>query len=368
MVGKKANGEGAIAQLENGRWRVRVMINGKRHSANTATRKEAQAKYREFHGNADKGLLPAAEKLTLNQHVERWLSDVVQPSVRARTHKGYSDVARLYILPTLGQFKLTQIQPNHVQQLYGQLSTSGLSPKSVRNAHAVLRRALGQAVDWNLVPRNVATLAHPPRVARKEVEVLSPDDVRTLIKAMRGDRWEALIATALATGMRQGELLGLRWADVDLVRRAVYVQRQLQRDGTYAEPKTAKGRRIIDLPASCVAILKEHKRVQAEERLLVGPDWQPGDLVFCTHRGRPLSQRNILRAYKLILQRAGLPDVSFHALRHTAATLLLLQGVHPKVVQERLGHSNISMTLDIYSHLIPSMGRAAADQLDALLA
>jgi len=368
VAGKKANGEGAIAQLENGRWRVRVMIDGKRHSANTATRKEAQAKYREFHGNADKGLLPASEKLTLSQHIERWLSDVVQPSVRSRTHKGYSDVARRLILPTLGKMKLTQIQPNHVQQLYGQLTASGLAPQSVRNVHAVLRRALGQAVDWNLVPRNVAALAKPPRVARREVEVLSPDEVRTLIAAVRGDRWEALIATALATGMRQGELLGLKWADVDLTRRVLHVQRQLQRDGTFEEPKTTKGRRTIDLPASCVAILKEHRRQQTEERLLVGPEWQHDDLIFCTHQGKPLSQRNVLRAYKLVLSRASLPDVSFHALRHTAATLLLLQGVHPKVVQERLGHSNISMTLDIYSHLIPSMGRAAADQLDALLA
>jgi len=215
---KKANGEGSITQMENGRWRVRVMIDGKRHSAYTATRKEAQAKYREFHGNADRGLLPSPEKLTLDRHLERWLADVVQPSVRPRTHKGYSDVARLHLLPTLGKVKLTQLQPNQVQQLYGQLTASGLAPKSVRNVHAVLRRALNQAVDWNLVPRNVATLAKPPRVARKEVEVLSPAEVRILLAAARGDRWEALIATALATGMRQGELLGLKWADVDLTR------------------------------------------------------------------------------------------------------------------------------------------------------
>ena len=365
---KKANGEGSITQMENGRWRVRVMIDGKRHSAYTDTRKEAQAKYREFYGNAEKGLLPSPEKLTLGQHMERWLGDVVKGAVRPRTHKGYGDVARLHILPALGKVKLSQLQPNQVQQLYGQLAASGLAPKSVRNVHAVLRRALNQAVDWNLVPRNVATLAHPPRAARHEVEVLSPEQVRTLLTAARGDRWEPLIVSALATGMRQGELLGLKWADVDLTRRTIHVQRQLQRDGTFAEPKTAKGRRTIDLPASCVAMLKDYRRQQTEERLLVGPEWQHNDLVFCTHQGRPLSQRNILRAYKLILRRASLPPVSFHALRHTAATLLLLQGVHPKVVQERLGHSNISMTLDIYSHLIPSMGRAAADQLDALLA
>jgi len=222
--------------------------------------------------------------------------------------------------------------------------------------------------EGTVTPRNVAMLAHPPRVERQEVIALTAEEVRALLTFVRGDRWEALIATALATGMRQGELLGLKWADVNLTGQKLHVQRQLQRDGTYGEPKTAKGRRTIDLPASCVTFLKEHRRRQTEERLLVGPEWQQTDLVFCTHQGKTLGHRNVLRAFKLIMLRAGLPDVPFHALRHTAATLLLTQGVHPKVVQERLGHATIAMTLDIYSHLIPSMGRAAADQLDALFA
>jgi len=214
----------------------------------------------------------------------------------------------------------------------------------------------------------VATLAHPPRAPRAEIAILTPEQVRSLLVAVRGDRWEALLATALATGMRQGELLGLKWGDVDLMSGAIHVQRQLQRDGTFAEPKTAKARRMIDLPASSVMIIKEHRRTQNEERLLIGAEWSANDLVFCTHAGKPLSPRNVLRAFKLTLRRAGLPDVLFHALRHTAATLLLLQGIHPKVVQERLGHATISMTLDTYSHLIPSMGRDAADRLDQLLA
>lgn len=368
MAGKRGNGEGSISQLPSGKWRAQATINGRRVGTTAATHKAAQEQLRKLLSDADKGLLPPVERLTLTAHMERWLSDVVQPSVRSSTMKGYSDVVRLYIVPTLGKMKLTQIQPNHVQQLYGKLAGDGLSPQSIRNTHAVLRRALGQAVDWNLAPRNVAALAHPPRVHRAEITVLSPDEVRTLIAATRGDRWEALITVALATGMRQGELLGLKWADVNLGRHTLHVQRQWQRDGSYAEPKTAKGRRTIDLPASCVAVLKEHKRAQAEERLLVGPEWQANDLLFCTHQGRPLSHRNVLRAFKLLMERAGLPDIPFHALRHTAATLLLLQGVHPKIVQERLGHATISMTLDTYSHLIPSMGRSAAEQLDALFA
>lgn len=368
MAGKRGNGEGSIHQLPSGKWRAQATINGQRAGVVAKTHKEAQEQLRKLLSDADKGLMPPAERLTLAVHIERWLADVVAHSVRTSTRKNYGDLTRLYVLPTLGKIKLTQLQPAHVQQLYGALIDQGRAPKTVRNVHAALRRALKQAVDWNLCPRNVAALVQPPRVPRKEVEVLTAEEVRTLLTTVRGDRWEALLATALATGMRFGELLGLRWGDVDLTGRTVHVQRQLQRDGTYTEPKTAKGRRTIDLPATCVATLKEHKRQQNEERLLVGPEWQHNDLVFCTHQGKPLAQRNVFRAFKLILDRAALPDVSFHALRHTAATLLLLQGVHPKVVQERLGHSNISMTLDTYSHLIPSMGRAAADQLDALFA
>lgn len=368
MGGKRGNGEGSIHQLPNGKWRAQATIDGRRVGVVSKTNKEAQEQLRKILGDADRGLLPPVEKLTLATHVERWLDDVVKPSVRPRTTKGYRDIARLHILPTLGRMKLAQLQPNHIQALYGKLTEAGLSAKTVRNVHAVLRRSLNQAVDWYLVPRNVVTLAHPPRVERHEVVALTPEQVRQLLDYVRGGRWEPLVATALATGMRQSELLGLKWGDVDLNAGTVRVQRQLGRDGTFAEPKTAKGRRTIDLPTVRVASLREHKRQQNEERLLVGPDWVHNNLVFCTHQGKPLSQRNVLRAFKLILDRAGLPDVPFHALRHTSATLLFLKGEHPKVVQERLGHSTIAMTLDIYSHLIPGMGRAAADKLDALLA
>ncbi len=368
MAGKRGNGEGSIHQLPSGKWRAQATMNGRRVGVVAKTHKEAQEQLRKLLSDADRGLLPPAEKLTLAQHVERWLSDVVRDSVRGRTVKGYGDIARLHILPTLGRVKLTQLQPGHIQQLYGALIDKGLSPKSVRNVHAVLRRALGQAVDWHLVPRNVAALAHPPRVTREEVVALTPEEARQLLAAVRGDRWEALVALALASGMRQSELLGLKWGDVDLATGTLRVQRQLGRDGRFAEPKTKKARRTIDLPASCVTTLKEHRRAQTEERLLVGPNWQATDLVFCTHQGKPLGQRNVLRAFKLVLSRAGMRDVPFHALRHTCASLLLTRNVHPKVVQERLGHATVAMTLDIYSHLIPSMGRAAADQLDALLA
>jgi len=367
-MAKRANGEGSITKMANGRYRVRVTIEGKRHSVYTASHREAQATLRQLLGDADRGLLPPAERITLGQHIERWLEDVARHSVRPRTLKNYRDLTRLYVLPTLGHVKLQQLQPAHVQRLYGALLDRGLAPKTVRNVHAALRRALKQAVDWNLAPRNVATLVEAPRIRREEVVALTHEEARRLQDVARGGRWEALIVLALASGMRIGELLGAKWGDVDLTDGKVRVQRQLGQDGTFSEPKTAKARRTIDLPGSSIATLKEHRRQQTEARLLLGPEWEHHDLLFCTHQGRPLSQRNVLRAFKLLLQRGELPDVPFHALRHTNATLLLLKGEHPKVVQERLGHATVAMTLDIYSAYVPSMGRAAADKLDELLA
>lgn len=367
-MAKKANGEGSISQLPSGRWRVRVMVAGVRYSANTDTRKEAQQKYREFLGHTDRGLVPPTQKVTLLQHIERWLSDEVQHTRKPRTFESYRDCSRLYILPTLGALKLAQLQPAHVQRLCSTLLEEGLSPKTVRIAHGVLHCALAQAVSWNLISRNVASLAKAPRVKRKEIEALDEVQARLLLSGAKGTRWEALMAVALVTGMRQGELLGLQWPDIDLDRGVVRVQRQLGRDGILAELKNDRHRRSIDVPPHTVAALREHKRRQTEERLLLGPEYTYQELVFCTHRGKPFAHRNVSREYKRLLERLGLPDVSFHALRHTNATLLLLQGVHPKLVQERLGHSTISMTLDIYSHVLPRLGREAADKLEALLA
>lgn len=368
MARKRANGEGSFQQLPSGSWRAQATINGRRVSVTGKTNKEAQGKLRKLLADADRGLQPPTEHPTVAQHLDRWLADVVEHSRRPRTVRNYRDTARLYIVPNLGLVKITQLQPSQVQGLYATMRKAGLSPKTIRIAHGVLHCALEQAVAWNLVPRNVAALAEPPRVIRKEIAILQPEQAKALLALAAETRWHALFALALATGMRQGELLGTTWADVDLDAGLVRVRRQLGRDGQLAETKSGNGNRVIDLPASTVTALREHRRRQNEERLLVGPQWEQRDLLFCTHRGRPLGWRFVSRTFKALLTRADLPDVPFHALRHTAATLLLLQGIHPKMVQERLGHASISMTLDIYSHLIPGMGRAAADRLDALLA
>ncbi len=368
MAGRRGNGEGTVYQLADGRWRYQATIAGRRVGGYGKTRKEAQTKLRQLHGDADKGLMPPVEKVTVAQHFERWLRDEVQHTRKPRTHQSYSDSARLYILPLCGALKLTQLQPAHVQQFHTAMIERGLSAKTVRIAHSALHAALDQAVDWNLVPRNVAALVKAPRLKRQEVQAFDAAQARQSQTVAAATRWNGLIAVALATGMRQGELLGLTWGDVDFEAGVIRVRRQLGRDGTLDELKNDKHRRSIDTPTSTLAALKEHKRQQSEARLLLGQKWEDHGLVFCTHAGRPLGWRNVGREYKHLLSRAGLPDYPFHALRHTNATLLLLQGVHPKVVQERLGHSNISMTLDIYSHVLPRLGQEAAAKLDALLA
>lgn len=367
MAGKRGHGEGSVYRRDDGRWCGQVVIGGKRRYVYGKTRREAQTALRRLMAEADQGLLPAPERVTLRTYLERWLEDVVKTGVRQRTYDSYRELTRLYVLPKLGDVRLSRLQPAHLQQLYGELLGRGLAPKTVKNVHSALHRALAQAVQWGLVPRNVAAVARAPKVERPEIAVLGPAEVSRLLEVASGTRWEALLTVAIATGMRQGELLGLRWADLDLDAGLLHVRRQLGRDKTYAAPKTGHGRRRVDLPDLAIRALRDYRVRQDQERHLLGPAYEEADLVFCTHRGRPLGHRNVSRAFKVLLRHASVPDVPFHALRHTAASLLFLRNVHPKVVQERLGHSQISITLDIYGHLFPSMGRDAADKLDDLL-
>ncbi len=231
----------------------------------------------------------------------------------------------------------------------------------------VLHTCLEQAVGWGLATRNVADIVERPRVERAEAQALTSQQVKDLLAAAGACRLGALLNVAVNTGMRQSELLGLRWRDVDLEGGLLRVRHQYGRDGTFCEPKSARSRRTIDLPASTVATLREHRTRQIEERLIVGPNWEDRDLVFCTHRGRPLGHRNVLRDFNQLLRVAGLPAVPFHALRHTHATLLLAAGVPVGDVSARLGHSSATITLDVYGHVLPDAGRGIAARLEAML-
>jgi integrase len=317
---------------------------------------------------------PLPETLTIGVFLEEWLSDVVRLSVRPRTFVSYRYVVRLHLAPGLGHLALAALSPADVQAFLNAKAASGLAPRTVAYLRGVLRQALGHAERLDLVPRNVARLALPPRIPRRQVTPLLVEEARTFLGAIAADRLEALYLVALGVGLRQGEILGLRWSDVDLVGGTLTVRHALARiEGhlVLVEPKSNTSRRVVPLPALVRDALVAHRARQAlEAPTWVSPPQPPdpfADLVFTTTFGTPLDGISVTRRFQRILRGAGLRHQRFHDLRHACASLLLAQGVPARVVMETLGHSEISLTLNTYSHVLPSLGREAADRMDEVL-
>ena len=376
MAQTRGNNEGSIYQRKDGRWVGSVHVGHKggqrlRKHYYGATRQEVAKKLTVALKAHQDGLPVVAERQTVKDFLASWLENA-KPSLRDQTHSTYEIVLRLHAVPYLGHHRLARLSPQHLQDLYSQRLDAGLGVQSVRKLHAILHRALEQALRWNLVARNVADLVTPPRDQHKEMKTLGVEQARQLIDAARGDRFEALYVLALTTGLRQGELLALRWQDVDLGDGSLRVVGTLYRSSkgllTIAEPKTAGSRRQVTLGSLAVDALARQKDNQAAQRLLCGAAWEDHGLVFTNELGRPMEATNLRRRFfQPLLQRAGLPGIRFHDLRHTAATLLLGEGVHPKIVSERLGHSRVGITLDLYSHVTPTMQREAAAAVDTVL-
>jgi integrase len=372
---RRGHGEGSIWQRSDGRWEARIDLGyqgGKRRrkAFYGTTRREVSDQLKAALHTQQLGLPVAVQRQTLGQFLSKWLEDSVRPTVRPKTFDSYAQLVRLYIGPELGNIQLGKLSPQDIQHLLNKLLKSGLAPRTVQYCHAILKMALGRAYKWSLVPRNVAQLVDPPRSRRYEMRSLDPEEARTFLQTVRSDRLEALYSVAIALGLRQGEALGLRWEDVDIDKCTLKVRYALQRiDGKpqLVEPKTHKSRRTIFMPQVTVNALRAHRVRQLEERLVAGTRWKESGLVFTSSIGTSLDPRNAFRLFQEALQRAGLPHIRFHDLRHTCASLLLAQGVHPRVVMETLGHSQISLTMDTYSHVIPALQRDAADRMDALL-
>lgn len=370
---RRGHNEGSIKQRPDGLWEARVSLpGGKRKSLYGKTRRAAQDALRAALRDLDAGIDVAVGRLTTGDFLDRWLVAAVKPSVRARTHEGYASICRVRVVPRIGRKPLTKLTALDLQGLYADLAGAGLANRSIHHTHRVLHRAFGQAVRWNLIARNPCDGVTPPRPERPELRVLTQAQAAAFLVATRAHRMHALYVLAVSTGMRQGELLGLRWDDLHLDAGRLHVRRALQRRGTtgfvFVEPKTGRSRRTVLLGSMAVAALRDHRRRQLEERLFAGPDWRDGDLVFANRTGGPLDPSWQTATFKAALGTAGLPVVRFHDLRHTAATLLLSRGVHPKVVSEMLGHATITLTLDTYSHLVPVLHAEAATAMDALLA
>ena len=370
-MSRRGNGEGSVYQRSDGKWCAAVTVEGgRRRVLYGRTRQEAADKLTDALRARKDGTLTTGSRVTVAIYLDEWLRDVVKPSVRPWTYRGYEVLVRLHIVPEIGRVRLDKLTPAHVQGLVNRKREAGLSPKTVQYMRGVLRTALNRALRWGLATRNVADLVDGPKVGRHEIQPFSPAEARAFLDAVRGDRLEALYSVALTMGLRQGEALGLRWEDVGLEAGTLHVRHQLQRvDGQLQQVpvKTARSRRTLAMPPSIVGSLREHRRRLVEDRLLAGSRWRETGYVFTTSIGTPLEARNVVRSFKAILARPGLPGVRFHDLRHSCATLLLVQGVSPRVVMEILGHSQISLTMNTYSHVVPELQREAAARLDALL-
>ncbi len=372
-VRRRGNGEGTILKRSDGRWDAAIVLDdGGRKWIYGKTRREVADRLTKVQRDIAEGRSVVNERLTVAQYLNRWLYEVAKQRTRPMTWRGYEHLVRLHILPTLGRIPLAKLSPQHVHSLIVRKSAEGrLAPRTIQYMHSVLRAAINQAVRWRMVHYNAAAMVSAPRGARIEPKVLTPDEARQLLDAARGDRLEALYSVALALGLRQGEALGLKWSDIDLDAGILRVRRAAQRipqQGTQlVETKTVRSRRTLVVPPVVVSALRTHRVRQNLERLAAGERWVDNDLVFATTTGTLSDGPNVTHRFRRLLKKAGLPPMRFHDLRHACASLLLVQGVHPRVVMETLGHSQISLTMNTYSHVLPALQHEAAEKMEAAL-
>ncbi len=377
MGKKRGNAEGSIHKRRDNRWAATIHLgyeNGKRKRRTyySSTGHGAVKKLAAAQRALDGGLPLPSETATVSAFLRGWVDGSVRPKLRPRTFQSYQMIVERHLVPALGRTRLTRLTPDALETYMNRKLEDGLTPLTIRNHLAVLRSALSQALNRGLVQRNVASLVTPPRDRKQEVQPLSPEEARAFLDAVKGNRLEALYGLALGLGLRQGEALGLTWDDIDLESGTLSVRHTLQRyDRAYHldEPKTSRSRRTIALPRPLVKALRGHRTRQVEERLRAGQGWE-GDrwsLIFTTMAGKPLSSAVVTHGFQETLAAAGLPRQKFHDLRHAAASFMLVQGVALRVVMEVLGHSDIAVTANTYSHVMPDLQRDATESVGELL-
>jgi len=364
------------------RYMVRVFLGrdsqGKRQYENKTirgTKKQAEAYGRKVQHQVDTGTWRAPAKQTVSAFLDEWLEDTARRRVRRETHQEYCRIAETHLKPILGDVALGKLAADDVQHLITELEGRGLAPRTVRNTHGLLRNALDTAVRRGTIPANIAAAKYVdlPSASRRELTVWSREEAAAFVEAARGERWGPLFVLLLGTGMRPGEALGLKWEDYD--GESVRIQRALVRardgSGTWRlrEPKTKKSRRTVPLPTFARDALRDHRKLQAAEKLAAGPDYADRDLIFVDEAGEPPVWRRLAKyEFQWIAAEAELPKIRAYDLRHTCASLLLSAGVNPKIVSERLGHSTIVLTLDTYSSVLPGLQQEATEMLDEMLA
>ena len=309
-------------------------------------------------------------QLSLGEFCIRWLISK-KSSLKNNTWSQYDHTLKNFILPILGNVKIRDLRPDHIQSLYDDLLANGIGIYTVLKIHDILHSALSHASDTKLIQHNPANSIILPKEPESEMKILDESQVSQMLITAQGNRLEALYYLALTTGMRQSEILGLKWIDIDWQNQTLRIERQLVRpkgsEVIFAPPKTKFGKRTVKIGEKSISILRNHDIRQNQERIISGDRWIDKGLLFTTRIGTPIHARNLIRYFKKLLNEAGLPEIRFHDLRHTAASIMLNNGIPVIVVSRRLGHSKPSITLDVYGHLIPSMDEYAAQRMDELV-
>ena len=377
MTGRRrGHGEGAVYQrATDGLWVASLnlgFINGKRRRkvSYAKTQREAIANLNALKRAQEQGQDLTKPSSTLSTWLDQWHTNKTADGLRPATLRSYRWLIDTHIVPTLGEVRLDRLTPADIRALITRKSQSGLAPASVAHILRLLRNALGEAERLDLVPRNVARAVRMPSVPKFEASALDADQARNLLTTLRGNRLQALFSVTLVLGLRRGEVLGLTWPDVDFDSNTIHVRKSLQRvDGglQLVPTKTRSSNALIPAPPSLMKILSIHRTQQQRERLALGTRWPGNDFVFTSSTGTPIDPRNIDRVWKDLREEAGLPPLRFHDLRHSCATILAELGVHPRVAMEMLRHSQISMTMDTYTHVASAMQRDAAANLESAL-
>jgi integrase len=373
---KRGNGQGTVAPRRNKAGKIIGFVgaffgpDGKRHWVSAKTKTECWRKLNMAMADADRGTLPGPANLTVEQYLTSWLADSVKGTVSRATYDSYKRDVYYHIIPHLGRRKLKELTAGNIRRLYRKMAEKGLKDRSIEYVHTTLRKSLKAAVVDRLINYNPTDGVRPiktPTGAAKESKALAPYQVKVLLEEAAESRFEALYVVAIYTGLRRGELLGLKWTDVDLDKGTLRVQRSLDVDGTFKTPKNQAARRALKLTSRALEALKAHKVRQNAERLQAGTRWQDHNLVFPNTIGKPMNAGNFYRReFQPLLKRAGLANEGFtiHSLRHTFATTLADRGVHPSTAQKMSGHSDIRMTLSIYTHATDSMQDGATEALE----
>lgn len=366
---------GNITRRGKNSWQLKFdvpSVNGKRQQRYATVRgtyKDAQKELTRLLGAADEGALPDPSTSTVAEYLRAWLDTM--HGLSPKTLERYRELGDRQIIPHLGATKLQKLAPEQVQQWHSTLIADGLSARTVGHAHKVLRSVLQCAVKNRRLARNVASIHSPPKVEEDEIEILSADQIADVLTKLASHALYPIVALALATGMRRGELLGLQWGDIDLDAATLRVERSLEETSAglrLKSPKTKSGRRNITLPAEAIARLRAYKIEQMQFRLAVGANKIEADtLVFTDLHGKPLKPHTVSRAWRRVVAAKKLPEVTFHALRHTHASVLIRKGVDILTISRRLGHYKPSVTLDVYGHLISGADKAAADAIGGVL-